>query len=454
MLEDATKRRKIIGDSFISVDILYEIVKYFKNIKDYINLAQINKYCYNVLLLTTHEMFTNLFNTIMENNFLILENNLPDYLFSKLENLTINFTEDHLNKLNLFTNLKHLKISHKQSSIDNDSVVQNISKYNLFHNNILLKEHLQSLNICGSIFRDEDIQDFINLTKLNITNVKLFKRLDINGDLKDEDFYNLKNLKYLSLYSINTLNGNCFTYLNKLVELKCELKNIKELKYLQNIKQLTILKIANETTDKDLQNLTNIVNLNLEEFGQVTLNCLLTLENLKILNLCDFYSIEDKYFRNLKNLTSLFLQNSTIIEENLFRYLQNLKQLYLNKLNINDKYLLPLKKLEVLSIYDCKNITGECLLNFIELKELYLNRTNIKEEYLQNLINTEVLNIVNCPNLIIGKFLLNMKSLQYLLLKGEHGDSNDNKYKHFTKSEIKNIKILIKENKLTLKEIK
>ncbi|KAL9653150.1 hypothetical protein ABK040_006366 [Willaertia magna] len=308
-------------------------------------------------------------------------------------------------------------------------------------------QKLTNLKYLATTIDSHYIKSLINLEQLIIT-----------GNLKDEDFYNLKKLKYLYIKYNSVLNGNCFKYLTNLEELRFALKNVKNLNYLKNIKKLYIQGITNNTTDNDLQNLQNIVLLNIRQTEFISEKCFLQLNNIKTLNIVNFNFTDDKCFINLQNLTELTLKNCNIISEQLLNYLPNinLQKLKIENLSITDEYLnsLSLQKLQQLHIINCKNITGECLLNFNELQDLHLTKTNIEDSFLQHLINVKYLHIRKCPNLVSGKFLLNMKRLKYINLIGEF-ENKENGYIHLkTTEEINKVKLLIMEDKLTLKEMK
>ncbi|KAL9658015.1 hypothetical protein ABK040_012255 [Willaertia magna] len=392
-------------------------------------------------------------------------NYIQDDFFNEL----INLTSLKLNNCNrTFTGnclqyLKKLKTLHVTGSkVTDDNLKQSINLtdlnieccYEVNGTCLQYLQNLETLNVecCENLISLQNIGKLNNLKTLNVSNLggkdKSFlnslpnlENLFISCCYKDEDFYNLKNLKCLTIYD-SQLNGNCLQYLNNLEKLICELNVFKDLNYLQNIKQLFIDGIQKYLTDKDLQNLKNTISLNLNSDNEnITGECLLNMENLITLN-SSCKNLEDKYFINLKNLKTLHIGYGGKVTGEYFYNLKSLTDLDIcNNQNIKDEHLISLNNLQYLNIDFC-NIKGECLLHLNKLKEIDMRETEIKDEHLENLINLEKLHMVDCNNLVNGQFLLKMKNLKELWI-----------VRDYFNEDIKEDKELILEGK-TLSEIR
>ncbi|KAL9653347.1 hypothetical protein ABK040_001983 [Willaertia magna] len=357
-------------EHFISTDILLKIGEYLNDIKEYIYLLQINKFTYQNILNNNYIFRTELF----QYKLLTLTENLPKYLF-KIENLSLNKKGNDFNLLNEFKYLKYLKLKKipndfifsempnleelyilnsnlqlnallnlkkllKTLVLDNCDFkedclreLNNLIKLNIRTPKTRISgeclQHLQNLTTLQSFncFNDQNVAKYIknlhNLKtlklheKINDTNFlnKLINLTELNIDyiynINEQDFFNLQQLKKLSLYGRGQLN-NCFKYLNNLKELECKLENIDNFNSIKNTKKFKIMETSN-FDENILKNVTNLVS---------------------------FYCF-------LQHFQGYYLGNSL-----------NLTELSLTSTEVKDEYLINLRKLKQLELNYCELITG------------------------------------------------------------------------------------------------
>ncbi|KAL9643675.1 hypothetical protein ABK040_016127 [Willaertia magna] len=291
-------------------------------------------------------------------------------------------------------------------------------------------QQLQSLKIYNSNGYTTYFSSLINLKKLNFSvylyssNYTFLQKLVnlekltiiVKKQLTDNDFINLQKLKYLKLIKESNISGECFKHLINLEHFNChgaKLPNLKE-----------------ENLNK------NLITLDLGE-NKISGKYLYLFKNLKQLAFQPNEQFKEDFLQNLSTNLEIFEITGTSEFKGLYlNKLINLKQLNVSSTNIEDKYLMDLKNLTKLEMLCCANIKGDCLLNLINLKELNISFTNISEDFLINLTKLKYLFINGIKNLEVGKFLLNMKYLQYLQCDESFG-----------KEEINEIKLQIKDGK-------
>ncbi|KAL9643458.1 hypothetical protein ABK040_010073 [Willaertia magna] len=473
-LENCLKKRKLMKEKeenkFISIDILYEIVKYFNNIKDFINLSRINKYSYENLLI--NNLFNNLFHSIIESQYInqnefILTNNLPNYLFEKLKYLNISLTENNLNILKQFKNINKLNLFYSEpSKFLNNNLITDI-RTNKDYNTILessllkLKDNLTSLTVEDCKLKDNVIKDFVNLTFLKI--------VEIDFSFFRRDFYftgkclqNFKQLTYLYIYDNSIVKDLYLKDLINLQELhlpKCT--NITG-KYFYRFKNLEILNVTeNKIDDCFLDNIVKITNLKRLSisneksnyfFYKLNSSFLRKMTNLEYLDIiCD--STLDKDFCNLKNLKNLIVYSGKENKKigNCFNYLNNLEELKCDLNIINDlKCLQKIKRLKIKKLSD--NIKDEDLKYLTNIIEIKINESVIGE-FLLNLLNLEKLTIME--SLIKDEYFINLKNLQKLSLSDCSNISGEcfNSLQNLKKLKLLNINTIFDNHLISLKKL-
>ncbi|KAL9641903.1 hypothetical protein ABK040_000280 [Willaertia magna] len=339
------EEEKRLIEYFLSQDVLYEIILFIDSFNDFISLSQVNKYFYNSLFVKENEILNYI---IKQFKIKIKLNNelLPNYLF-KINYLRVEllneynkftrvkqFIENDFNLLNKFKNLKYVEISNNFPENHNyifpklDNLEElKLSFCNLPNNSLQNLNYLKKLELI-SINKDIKInlENCINLTELfvinssilenslqNLTNLEKLTLIDSRKDIQNKvDFSNLKKLKYLKIEGI-IIDTTNFNKLPNLEELTCCLEEIDNLNNLKQIKKLkigyleinkNINKQIKRITDKDLIELPNIVELNVQQNIDITGECLLKLINLEKLNINNT-NIKDEYLINLQELKYL-----------------------------------------------------------------------------------------------------------------------------------------------------
>ncbi|KAL9648370.1 hypothetical protein ABK040_001948 [Willaertia magna] len=357
--ERQVKKRKSLLKYYFTLEILFEITKYFNDPKNYVYLAQTCKYFYEVMLMKENYLFKQ-FNEILFNNYkLQLTNDLPNYLF-KLKKLHINGPNSDYNLLQKFINVVALKTN------------------NLFGKYLEYLPNLEELSVNRIYNYDEDT--FTNLKQLKVLSLSLYD----NG-LQDKWLRNLNNLTQFSISKSLSLTGSCLQY----------------------FKNLTCLKFAHcrEMNDDLLLNCKQLTNIEVPFSNNLFGNCFKQLKELKYLNIRHCDRIKDECLNNLNNLESLNIRGCKKITGTC---LQNLQQLQLLTIDISSEtqlkylnHLINLKKLDIIIFqvnekYNEIRINTSFLLNLVNLEELYLENYDkilYRDKDFYNLKKLKILNI-------------------------------------------------------------
>ncbi|KAL9644054.1 hypothetical protein ABK040_005522 [Willaertia magna] len=422
-------------EHFQSVDVLTEIIKFINEMEDYVNLAQINKYFYENLLLNNNHFTNNKINELCKKIELNLNNNLPKYLLNLQHlNLFENINDQILN----FTNLKSLTITNLPANFT-FPYLPNLEEL-VFYNSILSLDclsnlkHLQSLQFENSYFPENCLQELINLTSIKINKWKII------NDFSIRRLHHLQQLQYLEIKESCTTE---FILLKKLINLKhlilfqtVNYIHYSFLKYLINLETLTI-EGGNRLEGDDLRNLKKLKKLKLTGPCNFDNNCFYEMTNLEELN-CSLSSITD--FNILKNLKIVKLRTPNVLEMNLQKVMNlvniinldiywadrsfsgkcfvncfSLKKLYISCCdNVKEEYLNSLNNLVELQL-SCDMVTGMCFKYLNNLKKLILfGCKNLKEEYFVYLQKLKNLKIENCNEWFTGECLLHLRNLNNL----------------------------------------
>ncbi|KAL9645751.1 hypothetical protein ABK040_003483 [Willaertia magna] len=411
MAERQIKKRKIKNDNFIPLEIIYEISKYIRNIKDFLHLTQINKYYYENLLINENKKVNEIISIILkEMDFNVTPSkSLPHYLFDKLESVAENSLayKKELEMLTKFTNLKILHFSDLSEDYTFKYLPKleelNIVGGQLKKDSFLNLKHIKKLLLHSCDINNSDLdnclQNFTNLTELKIINcenhekftgkclqkLNQLKNLNIMFSLiEDENLKNLTNLTKLNISNCDNIKGTCFKYLKNLEFLKAHGTNVKHLNELTKLKKLKISPISfdGETNTSFLKNMTNLEYLEIvveecddEDFKNLT--------KLKYLNL-EGSGLSGKFINYLTSLEELQCCVSGIEDDSC---LKNVKRLILeNTPELTDSYLKQFKNLVKFKLNDIDNINGDCFLDLINLEKLDIaGTTKIKDEHLINL---------------------------------------------------------------------
>ncbi|KAL9643369.1 hypothetical protein ABK040_014822 [Willaertia magna] len=482
---------KTLLEHLFTEETLSEIIKYLSYV-DYIHLAQINKYFYDLLLIKDNYLF-NQFGDLLKYKLFDLKN-VPDYLF-KLKHLCL-FEKANFHVLENFTNLKSLNSSHIPEQylirLTNLEKLYSMAGRYLTKHTLLNLKNLKSLTIgWNKQLNDDWVKDLTNLKKLCLFQCPNFKGeslLNLNNitklilsncDISGKYFVNLKQLKVLRLRDCNNLLDINFELFNlrKLYIQYCP--NIT-LNLLQNLNQLTKLEI--DVTENNINNinkyLKNLISLkyldiNINYRNEFDSSCLKYLINLEILIINEICSkFEDEHFCNLGNLKELIIKSIGNSKSNgrFLKYITNLEALDCDVIFESDYYksLIKLQKLNLGTKNDFKrNITNETIylqnLRELTIQNLTLNFIN---NHIQ-LIHLKFINIDKCellgndslfnytPNLtfltlnetnIDDKDLFCLKELKTLIIKKCDGFSGKsftsfNKLNHLNISQSKNVEL-------------
>ncbi|KAL9653156.1 hypothetical protein ABK040_006372 [Willaertia magna] len=437
------KKRKLEKKfSKFTIEILYEIAKYFKNIKDFLSFANVNKYFYENLLLSTNSLLTTqLFNDIFENTsyYINLSDKLPQYVYNKLKEININYDKDTIYLLNNFTNLERLTINEMREGYIFEDKLNKLIKIKFVNSNLNLNtfknlKQLTILNCDNCVISLDCFNELINLKDLTIIS---YAHNNLIFDVKSlQNLINLEHLHFQTKY-----RGDLFEYIGNLTNLKqlsiFSVYNSSFLQKLINLESLDIL--GSNFKDKDFINLKKLKNLYIDNEDQLTGTCFTQLNHLEKLKFNLSCIKELKYLKNIKELNIVINEdNDKLIKEippevlpniveigiadlkndgAILLKLINLKSLEAVNSTISDKYFVNLKQLEHLEIHDCRKITGECLYCLQNLKTLRTSDTKIKDSHLFQLKQLETLEVESCKN-ITGEFLLHLNKLKNLTIMG------------------------------------
>ncbi|KAL9651433.1 hypothetical protein ABK040_001381 [Willaertia magna] len=239
---------KTLLEHLFTEETLSEIIKYLSYV-DYIHLAQINKYFYDLLLIKDNYLF-NQFGDLLKYKLFDLKN-VPDYLF-KLKHLCL-FEKANFHVLENFTNLKSLNSSHIPEQY------------------LIRLTNLEKLYSMAGRY----------LTKHTLLNLKNLKSLTIgwNKQLNDDWVKDLTNLKKLCLFQCPNFKGESLLNLNNITKLilsNCDISG----KYFVNLKQLKVLRLrdCNNLLDINFE-LFNLRKLYIQYCPNITLNLLQNLNH-------------------------------------------------------------------------------------------------------------------------------------------------------------------------------
>ncbi|MFX1257565.1 MAG: leucine-rich repeat domain-containing protein [Promethearchaeota archaeon] len=230
-----------------------------------------------------------------------------------------------------------------------------------------------------------------------------------------------------------------------------EIKNISELKGLQNLVNLEKLSLKNKLISeiKGLEKLKNLKKLNLTNNKITEIKALQNLVNLEKLILQGNQISEIKGLEKLKNLKKLNLKYNKITEIKCLQDLVNLEELILEHNQISEiKGLEKLKNLKKLNLM-CNKITEiNGLQNLVNLEELYLYDNKIKEiKGLNHLMGLRVL-LLGTNKISEIKNLEKLVNLELLDL----GTNNISEIKGLEK--LINLKVLYLDYNRTISELK
>lgn len=274
----------------------------------------------------------------------------------------------------------------------------NITRLNLEDNLLIINKGLKELkflttlilkkNVCitdiSSLpqLRNLDLQWNTVITDIRISGLTNLKSLNLRGNrlITNKGVVNLVGLEILILSEDSPINDEGISNLTNLQILHIEGNNIK---------------------GKGLINLTNLTNLHLS-VSSIEDDNVSHLVNLKHLKLLDS-RITDNTVKNLTGLTSLDLYRDRIVTDEGISNLINLQTLHVNA-KITDRGLVNLINLTKLDFYDAGYWTQA--------------PSPITDDELKNLLKLKDLSLDYCCNGITDKGIINLTSLQSLLLKG------------------------------------
>ncbi|KAL9648784.1 hypothetical protein ABK040_003718 [Willaertia magna] len=262
------EEKRIIN--YFTFDILFEISKFIKKIKDFLHFAQTNKSFYENLILNDNNRMIAL-NEIFKHNKIILNNkiNYPEYLFQVKNLMLLDESEldPNLEIIKKFNNLKRLQELTVNVKNIKPEYVNNLKNCNKLY-----------LEGSGGNLKEESLQQLINLVSLDInycsdykcdflpylTNLTELHAMEI-PNLKDEHLLNLKKLKKLYIFECKNIVGNCLLELTNLKDLTIINTKVTD-EYLKNLK---LLKRIEFSVDNDYLNSGKFLfnNENLKYFG-------------------------------------------------------------------------------------------------------------------------------------------------------------------------------------------
>ncbi len=255
---------------------------------------------------------------------------------------------------------------------------------------------------------------------------------------------NVKLLSLLKLKEHVSYKDEIFFPNNGVLNLKgLNINDINEIEGLENLIYLKELNLSgnNLTEIKHLENLVSLKKLNLSGNKIKKIQGLESLKNLNQLYLHDNNIAEIKGLENLINLHFLNLDNNNISEIKSLNNNVNLTTLYLNDNEINEiKNLKPLRKLYFLALNNNNINEMKGLNNLINLRILQLGGNKIQEikgiENLKKLTNLNLYNNnitqlkdPNLPNLYF--FSLDNNKIPKLQLKEFYKKHRKFRYFHY-----------------------
>ncbi|KAL9642567.1 hypothetical protein ABK040_011133 [Willaertia magna] len=335
------KKRKIELNFCFTTEIIFEIIQYFEDPNDYLNLAQLNKYYYETMLINDSYLFNKFTDILIQFMRIKLSNNLPNYMF-KIQKLNITSSNSDFNLLQKFTNLKYFQVECLTNLLPYDMLEfkGNCFKYLM---------SLETLSLNKILFDEQNIKYLTNVVNLTI---KYIEEIKIN-----EKFLNLKNLYKLCITDCLTVNIKENLQSLRIVKI-FESEVFGNFNCFPNLKELILY--HTNVKDKQIMNLDKLQSL--EIYPSITGECLASLTQLKKLDVQDIK--EYKYLSYLKNLTDLSIRCTSIKDQDL-NTLTNLKYLDISCCaNIKSgKFLLNMNDLIELTCFDLVKYTGTGLDN-------------------------------------------------------------------------------------------
>ncbi|KAL9656335.1 hypothetical protein ABK040_005102 [Willaertia magna] len=205
--------------------------------------------------------------------------------FTKLEKLYCNI---EINYLNYLTNINYLNLKNIHKDIDFNtefSHLKKLEKLKLYSalkinmnddlNSLQIFTNLKHLKIQSSTING-NFNNLQNLTTLELQNLKI----------KDKQIMNLENLTTLTINKCSSITGKCFLNLKQLKNLVIDYCYDINFKYLSNLKKIIDLNVSgSEIEDKDLMELKNLKYLNVSKCYNLESGIFLLNMN-KLLRLC------------------------------------------------------------------------------------------------------------------------------------------------------------------------
>ena len=335
---------------------------------------------------------------------------IKNYLIDNYKYLFINYDgEDYVTK-NLISNIYDLDLSNrKMNSIEGIEIFNNLYSLDLSNNNITditpitQLTNLSTVNLSNNNITD--ISSFSNMKTKNLYSIDL-------SNNKIKDVSNLKDIEFkyedmfLDLDISNNPNVSGIEKLDNLWSLNISNCNIKDISFLQNCSNLVVLKVANTSGIKGLQNLPE--KLNELDISNCGIDSLLEIKNtLSDLNLSK---------NNLSNLEGIqdFKQLYRIdLSENNITDWSSLKEIVRENLNLEKEDSLNFQNEndeEIYEYYDeyydglsiiannC-NIEDITIFNDINIQSLELKNNNIKDVSQFNNNNVYSINLSDNENL-------------------------------------------------------
>ena len=311
-----------------------------------------------------------------------------------LKNLKL--TSEDITDLNEFTNLSYIDISNNKLesfSYTNNSLLELNIEGNKSLKKINLNNTIESINLIDVYLIDFAI----------IQSIKSLKYIYLCKHTFNQNSHYFKDFKVVD-------NCNSIILTNSIVEsLTTNLKNDivnNNLKFLK-IGANTLLKLT----------CPNLEILKVKAYD-IDYNILKDLNNLKDLSLCSYFN-DDRYLFNLpilNNLTILTIEGIQIPETYIFSGLDNLIELNIDVCSniYNKKIFSLLKSLEILNL-DGGTITNETFIYLINLKKLILREVKYNlsnDDLFDNLNNLVYLKVLHSP--IPQSSFYRLENLEYL----------------------------------------
>ena len=259
---------------------------------------------------------------------------------------------EDLEDLNEFTNLSYIDVSHNKLtkfSYTNDSLLELNIEGNDSLKELKLNNTIESINL----------KYIYNIDLATLQSIKSLKHIKLSEDVLKQ------NLKYFNKFKLFEYDKSfILSYgINESLDIKTE-ANIEN-------EKIKFLKIESDVFPK--LNCINLVSLKVSA-NHVNCNNLKDLHNLKDLNMISYSSDYTFNFPILNNLTILTLSHISFPENYIFPKLENLLELNISGYNnlYDENIFSLLTSLETLDLFHGK-ITNKTFTNLINLKKLSLH---------------------------------------------------------------------------------